>query len=178
MKPPVTTWHPPASSVAPRRNPYLTNDPWVETHGYPRWSLRDRKIAAANGRIMDSCGGGSVTGKSPHHGFTRWRLRDREITDANGRRAGPPVAAPQPDSWSRSDLMTVAVGFNPRVTGSTTIRVAARRNEINPTNNAHHSESGVSSTSRGIPPGMFSSDDVRAGFGCNGPRPKHLICSR
>jgi hypothetical protein len=46
MKPPIPKWFSPAQGVAPRRHIPIIHNPWVKTHGYLQWSLRDRQNAA------------------------------------------------------------------------------------------------------------------------------------
>jgi hypothetical protein len=46
MKPPISKWFSPAHGVAPRRHVPIIHNPWVKTHGYLQWSLRDRQNAA------------------------------------------------------------------------------------------------------------------------------------
>jgi hypothetical protein len=45
MKPPIPKWFSPAQGVAPRRHIPIIPNPWVKTHGYLQWSLRDRKMS-------------------------------------------------------------------------------------------------------------------------------------
>jgi hypothetical protein len=45
MKPPIPKWFSPAQGVAPRRHIPIIHNPWVKTHGYLQWSLRDRQNA-------------------------------------------------------------------------------------------------------------------------------------